>query len=1217
MSANKSVSKTVTIVCNPGQSEIYHDALCMLQDEYGPVFKPKLYYTNDINEGKFDRKQLALDIESADLLILELMGAGAFMGMARQIVSRGTQLVLVINGGPDAMTLMRLGPEPMKVDAKHHAAMSLEYWHCGDAVNRRHMLALLGHYYLELALPVPPVPQEPVPQGVFDPQTRACYESREEYWQEFPPISGAPTVGLLCYGGSHFLQSAVPAQALAEELCAKHRINVLPVFAERNHNHSAIEKYFMKDGVACVDAVVSFQYFQLSTFTQDKAQDTVSLLKDLDVPVFCACPLYHRDIKEWQESPQGFGPMTVMIGIILPELDGMIEPIPLAGLIRQKSELFACEVSRLVPIPDRVSRVAERIANWICLKQTPNKKRRIAVIIYDNPGGEGHLGSAAYLDTLQSVREILIAFANDGYDVQDIPVENDLKNRFIHGGILNHGEWIEPDLTKHANTLYPFQQYERALGQIPAESAKEAKDVAREAASDLMRTGSGFFVPHISFGNVMVGLQPARGGGANAEQLAHDKSLPPPDHYIAWYRWLETVWKPHAMIHVGTHGTLEFLRGKEAGMTQHCWPEILTGSIPHLYIYHVTNASEAVIAKRRSLATLVNYNTPSFTTSGLYEEYCELDDCLQELQEAKSIASDERVRRLTESVMEKAAKLNIPCQTPDTVAEELALMKRSIIPKGLHTFGHDIEFDDRVLFGAYLLRIDREEVPSLHRLKAEAAGLDYDTLLDGNDIVAMEKIDAEVCANVAAAMSGGAVSVPEDQRRCLDFACKVGLDLDGWQEMHALLEGLNMKYVTPGLGGDPLRTPEVLPTGRNTYQFDPRLVPSKDAIARGEEITNNIINTYREEHGTYPDSIGIILWGFETSKTRGETIGQIFAAIGVRLTKDSMPTRKKVEAIPLDELGHPRIDCHIQICGFFRDMYPNMIALIHDAFELVSSLDENAEENHVRKNTDEIFQQLPEDLSPMQRREQSVGRIYGPPAGEYGNSLSKLIQGSNWESEEEISGLFMKRSQHLYARSTMGEVAAESYKRRLQTVDTVSQVRDTHEREINELDHYFEYFGGLSRSVESVRGTAPMMLITDTTRERIKTETIQNAIGRGVRTRLHNPVWIDGMLAHDYHGTQKIAEMVENLLGFSATTHGVENWVWDKTTDRFVRDREMFDRLKENNPYVTEEMLRRLHEASDRGYWDASDDDLSLLRDRILEMEGDLEEAADLSCQLS
>jgi cobaltochelatase CobN len=439
-------------------------------------------------------------------------------------------------------------------------------------------------------------------------------------------------------------------------------------------------------------------------------------------------------------------------------------------------------------------------------------------------------------------------------------------------------------------------------------------------------------------------------------------------------------------------------------------------------------------------------------------------------------------------------------------------------------------------------------------------------------------------------------------------ALKIHERMNRRQEISSLLDALEGGFTMPGIGGEPIRDLETLPTGRNTFQFDPRLVPSQAACERGFEIAQNTLRHYCKLNGCYPRSTGIILWAFETAKTRGETVGQIFGYLGVRPVRKN-PWKTDIEIIPVETLGRPRIDVTVQICGFFRDMFMNVVHLVNRAIDAVSRLDEAPEDNYVRVHSQQAAAGLSRKVGGERAAKLASARVFGPRPGEYGTRVTSLIETASWTSEEELVETFTSSMNHLYGENVHGERFEGLYEGHLRQVQMVSQIRDTIDYEIGDLDHYYEYFGGLSRTIESFRGSPPVQLITDTTRERVRTETVGEALGRSVRTRLLNPRWIDALLEHEVHGAQKIGDRVEYLIGFAATTHAVGDWVFSAVAQRYLFDERMRNRLRENNPYAAEEMARRLLEARNRGYWNASEEEREKLRDILLEMEGDLEES--------
>ena len=415
-------------------------------------------------------------------------------------------------------------------------------------------------------------------------------------------------------------------------------------------------------------------------------------------------------------------------------------------------------------------------------------------------------------------------------------------------------------------------------------------------------------------------------------------------------------------------------------------------------------------------------------------------------------------------------------------------------------------------------------------------------------------------------------------------------------------------YVLPNLAGDPIRTPEVFPTGCNSYQFDPRLIPTEVAGARGAKIAEETMRLFGEKHGHYPETVGVILWGFETAKTFGESVGQILSYLGLRMIHGGgwYPT---LEVIPLEELGRPRIDVNINICGFFRDLFLNLVKTLDEGLATVASLEEEESQNYIKKHARDIFDDLlAKGVPTKQARKISSARLFGPKAGEYATNLPQLIETSNWESEDDLASSYMERMGYLYGDNIHARESAGVFKYLLSRTEIVSQVRDSHEYEITDLDHYYEFFGGLSKSVEQTSGKKPEMLIADTTKEKSQLKEAGEAIRHGMVSRLLNPRWIDGMLAHDFHGAQQIADRVEYALGLAATTGAVDNWTWSSIANRYIFDEQMLQRLLQNNPFATAEMARRLIEADRRGYWDATEEEREKLKGFYLEIERAIEE---------
>ena len=412
--------------------------------------------------------------------------------------------------------------------------------------------------------------------------------------------------------------------------------------------------------------------------------------------------------------------------------------------------------------------------------------------------------------------------------------------------------------------------------------------------------------------------------------------------------------------------------------------------------------------------------------------------------------------------------------------------------------------------------------------------------------------------------------------------------------MHALNGG----YIDPGPGGDPVRSPEVFPTGRNIYQLDPTNIPTEVGMERGSRIAEEYIKKYYKLHGRYPRVVSVVLWGFETMKTGGETIAAILRFLGVKPVWKSIYIRD-LEVIPIEELGRPRIDVLVTICGIFRDTFYNIIELLDRAFKLVADLNEPPEWNYVRAN-------ILQDRSEL--GDESLLRIFGPPEGEYATPLTNLIESSAWRSEVELMQVYLESMRYAYGENIRNYKAEKTFKTLLSKVDVVTQIRDSIDYEITDLDHYYEFLGGLTKSVEKIKGVKPLVLVADTTKERVKVEHVSEAIRRGVITRLLNPKWISEMLKHGYNGAAKIADRVEYLLGLAATVGYVEDWMWNSLAEKIVFNKEVSNTMQRENPWALQKIMKKLLEANVRGYWHPPKKVLEKLKEKYLEVEGLLED---------
>ena len=655
-------------------------------------------------------------------------------------------------------------------------------------------------------------------------------------------------------------------------------------------------------------------------------------------------------------------------------------------------------------------------------------------------------------------------------------------------------------------------------------------------------------------------------------------------------------------------------------MSGSCFPDILAGTIPHVYLYYDGNPAEAMIAKRRSHALLISYQPPEYQPADLYGEYEKLQILINEYRESARL-SPVRSDDILEDIKRMARELSMPDEL-EPLEDELYRMKRSLIPKGLHVFGESYTSKEMEHYLKGLLRYERDGSESLARIAAESLGIDYDQGMENQDPAALGRIDhrfEELFGLRDGFWNGTSLQLQEGElqltpplKKRLETlfreADSIAILGSKAREMPALLSALRGEYISARMAGDIYRNPEVLPGGYNLYQFDPRLVPSATALRRGSAVAALTLNRYVKEEGELPESTALILWGLETSRTQGESVGQILAYLGARPIKKRNVWDSGFELIPLHELGRKRVDVLIHICGFFRDMFSNIIEDLNKLFDQLAEVDEPEEMNtfkaHCRIRLDMLLDQ---GFPREEAIELSRARIFGPEEGEYGTGLTNMVNSRRWETEEELGGEFINKLRHVYSRNARGKKIDGLLESNLEAVELVSQLRSNHEYEITDLDHYYEFVGGLAKSVETVRGKKARLYISDTTGEAVRTDSINESINRGIRSRVLNPKWIDSMLEHKFHGAQHIADRFENVLGLAATTGAVEDHIYQNLFSTYIEDEVMQQRMRENNPYAYTAILERMMEYRNRGYWNADKKELAILQELILQLDGDIE----------
>lgn len=1133
--------------------------------------------------------------------------------------------VLVSNGKPASLFVLdnedKINEYTSKLPEEKRAnflqlATIVEYWMYANEEYVNQLIIFLAREYGEVDIHYLPIPYKPLIKDdlyIYDDKRKKVYDSLIEYEKEFPFDQEKPFIGVL-FLGYHFRASNVKCvQQIIERI--KPMANIIPILAPgvASIDVNRFRNLLVNESTK-VNVLLNFVPFRIGAGPMGgNSNEVVPFLEELDVPIFHPFFITRRTVEKWKKSIQGIDSSEYLTSVMLPELDGSIGTFPVGALEDvNDDQTFEFNRQELVLIEERVQSLLKRVEKTLALQKKENRDKKVAIICYNYPPGEDSLFSASYIDTFASVINILKLLRTEGYSVPEVTKEQ-LMDQFSAGKLVNSGKWGSE------KTFSGFLRYQSAA----YESYMGEKKIYKELTHDwghtpgmIMADGSDFLIPGMILGNVFIGLQPARSSDDKLANTYHDKTLNPHHQYAAFYCWLKDVFQADAMVHVGTHGTLEFLKGKEVAVSGDCVPDELIGDVPHVYIYYIGNPSEAMIAKRRTHAVLVSYQTPPFVTSDLYGEYVELEELLANYSEAEKLDPN-RCANLNTEIMKKIHDLHFTATTIHDIEIELYHMKRSLIPKGLHIFGKGYNDEEARNYMKHVLRYDRGSLKSIKRIISEDNGKDYSKILEDCLQEEMEQLDEvenqivnqfiETCY-----FDNCLLASEESRKNCyesLKFGFHAYVNSMKTYEEKGLLQALSGRYLPVKLAGDIVKNPEILPSGHNLYQFDPRLIPEKTAAERGKIIAENTIAQYYEEFGNYPASTGIVLWGFETSRTQGETIGQILHYLGVRVQPSKGSFKPNYEIIPIKELGRPRIDVVIHMTGFFRDIFPNVIEDLSDLFLKIARLDESENDNYLKANTNRIFEQLSnQGYEEKEVFHLAVARIFGPSEGAYSTRVTSLIGERNWQEESDLAKGYVEDVQYVYGIGSRGKPSSQLLKLHLQAVDLVSQIRSNLELEVVDLDHYYEYFGGFSKAIEVERGRKTPVYISDTTGELVQTEDVKKSIERGVRTRVLNPKWIDGLLAHEQHGTQQILERFENLIGLAATTNKVDSWIFSELNSTYIADEKRREELMRNNRFALHSMMERLLESQTRGYWEATEDELQQLKEAYLQLEGSIEE---------
>ncbi|WP_433367600.1 cobaltochelatase subunit CobN [Actinoplanes sp. CA-142083] len=1174
------------------------------------------------NPARTSADDLPALLADAELVVVRILGGRRAWEEGLDALLAGPVPVVVLGGeqAPDA-ELMKLSTVPAGVAAEAH-----KYLAYGGAAN----LTALHDFLSDTVLLTGNGFAAPAPSPDWGVLPREAAE-----------IDG-PVVGVLYYRAHHMAGNTAFVGALCRQIEAK-GARPLPIFTASLRTASEELLAEMRKADALVVTVLAAGGTKPATAGaggDDEAWD-VGVLAGLDVPILQALCLTSGRAA-WEASDDGLTPLDAATQVAIPEFDGRIITVPFSF-----KELDEDGLSVYVADDERAARVAGIAVAHARLRHIPPASRRIVLMLSAYPTKHSRIGNAVGLDTPASTVALLAALKDAGYQIGSFGEYDG--DGLIHALIAAGGQdpdWLTEEQLSGNPVRIPGDAYTAWFATLPQDLRESVERHWGPPPGELYVDNGDIVLAALRDENIVVMVQPPRGFGANPVAIYHDPDLPPSHHYLAAYRWVADSFRADAVVHVGKHGNLEWLPGKNVGMSASDGVDAALGDLPLIYPFLVNDPGEGTQAKRRAHATLVDHLIPPMARAESYGDIARLEQLLDEhasiatLDPAKLPAIRAQIWTLIQAAR-MDHDLGQSLRPADEEFDEFILhidgwlceVKDAQIRDGLHVLGLAPAGEARVNLVLAMLRARQMwggQVAALPGLR-EALGLSEGASTAETDrveqqaralVTAMEEAgwpldaaavlaasgDISEMSGPARAGEGGAVeggAVEGRVRAVLEFAAReiVPRLAKTTDEIGNVLHALDGGYVPAGPSGSPLRgLINVLPTGRNFYSVDPKAIPSALAWETGQAMADSLLARYRADYGDWPRSVGLSAWGTSAMRTAGDDIAEILALIGVRPVWD--PASRRVtglEPIPREELGRPRVDVTVRISGFFRDAFPHVVAMLDDAFRMVAELDEP--DNHVREHA-----MRDRDQHGDWRR--ATMRIFGSRPGAYGAGILPLIDSRNWRDDADLAEVYAVWGGYAYGRELDGVPARPDMENAYRRIDVAAKNIDTREHDIADSDDYFQYHGGMIATVRALTGTAPAAYVGDSTNpDAARTRSLTEETARIFRARVVNPRWIAAMRRHGYKGAFELAATVDYLFGYDATAGVVTDWMYEQLAATYALDPENQKFFQESNPWALHGITERLLEAADRKLWAApAPETLSALQELYLSTEGDLED---------
>ncbi|MDO4412621.1 cobaltochelatase subunit CobN [Cutibacterium sp.] len=1117
-----------------------------------------------------------------------------------------------------------------------------------------------------------PVPEAvPAPtEGIWHPR-HGLFTSLAEYQHYLNP--DRPTVGIT-FPRSYWLEHNTEHIEALVEAVESLDANTVPFFClrlpdSRRGNMSMAQTLqtllYDEEGTRVIDTLIDVHGMSMTAGVPANAD----AYPNLGVSVLHALTSYEPR-QMWEA--RGMGSMDIATQAAQPEFDGaLITKFLATREADEVDELTGAVVPRMIPVPGRPQAMAELALSWAHLARTPASQRKIAIVFHHHPPRNDRIGCASGLDTFESVRQLLIRMAEEGYYVPEQFERADDIAQVLLSCLTCDQRWLTPEQMHDRAEAHAGLEISRPWYRALPESVRECMDRnwGPHPGTLFVHDNEFSFAGHLD-GNILLTIQPPRGNfEAVTDSAIHDPLLPPPHHYLAHYRWIRDVFKADAVIHVGTHGSLEWLPGKGLGLSDECYPELALDRMVNIYPYIINNPGEGTQAKRRSAAALIDHLTPPMRQAGLYDSTAEIDRILREHAGAQS-QSPQRARLVAEQIWDAVVEAGLntdlgltaddidtdPVELLNKVHHHLLELQDREISDGLHVLGRLVANQDDpgevVEYVAQLTRQPNGQVPSLREAVLNAWGTSLDEVSakagepvaitgdlprTGREIMAAAHQQCvDLLAPAIAAQREGCV----DADRAHDLAIQLCQEQLGTQrgdvvetltwvitdlmprldathdEIDSIMTALDGGFVSPGPSGAPTRgNAHILPTGRNFFSLDPETMPTPTGWREGVELADQLLSGYAEAHPDqpWPRTVGVVVWGTANMRSGGADIAEILYLMGVRPVWESSGLVSGLKIIDPTELGRPRIDVSPRISGLFRDAFPNLVEMVDRAVRMVAALPEADGDNMLRAHVEaDTADMIARGVDVEQARRKATLRIFGCPPGGYGAGVEELIETKAWQDKADLGRAYIAASSHAYGEGVFGDVETQRFTAALSRMDVTVKNEDTREYDMLSCTDFYNYYGGLIAAATTVRGEAPMSFVGDSSDpSRIATRTTTEEARLILRSRILNPSWIEGLQRHGYKGAGDLSKVLDILIGWDATADVVDDGLWEKVARRYALDPAMQEWFREVNPHALHNIVDKLLDAAQREVWQADPSTVEELQNTYADIEGTIEEVSD------